>query len=224
MMELVQDTSNNDYDDDYDEREDIELDEEDAEQFLLQQQGKQVSQFAPASMGEMLHGSNTGNDNGKRTSGKANNTQSYEMKRVHVPAHRYTPLKESWESIMRPLVDFMKLQVRFNPKNRSVELRNSELTEDAGALQKGCDFVQAFAFGFEVQDAIALLRLDDLYIDSFEIADVKNLHGDHIGRAIGRIAGQGGKTKFAIENATRTRVVLAGEFNPRKKKKKGEVD
>lgn len=131
------------------------------------------------------------------------------MRRIRCPPNRYTPLRENWDHIMNPLIEHMKLQVRFNPKTRSVELKTSEHTAEPEALQKGADFVQSFMLGFEVQDAVALLRLDSLYIDTFQITDVKSLKGDHLSRAIGRIAGQGGKTKYAIENATRTRIVLA---------------
>jgi len=102
-------------------------------------------------------------------------------------------------------------QVRFNTKTRSVEMKTSPHTLDTGALQKGADFVSAFMLGFEVQDAVALLRLDDLYVESFQVTDVKMLRGDHLSRAIGRVAGQDGKTRFAIENATRTRIVIADQ-------------
>lgn len=134
-----------------------------------------------------------------------------ETRKVLVPPHRMTPLKASWLRIYPPLVEHLKLQVRMNVKARAIEMRSSKHTIDPGSLQKGEDFLKAFTLGFDVDDAIALLRLDDLYIETFEIKDVKNLNGEHLGRAIGRIAGKDGKTKFAIENSTRTRVVLADQ-------------
>ena len=112
---------------------------------------------------------------------------------------------------MSPIVEFLKLQIRYNPKNRCVELKTADVTEDTGAIQKAQDYFEAFMMGFEIQDAVALLRLEDIFIDSFQVTDVKLLHGDHLSRAIGRIVGQDGKTKFAIENATRTRIVIADQ-------------
>jgi RNA-binding protein PNO1 len=120
-----------------------------------------------------------------------------------------TPLRKDWMKIYTPLVEQMGLLVRMNLKKKSVDVKCSDETIDIGAVQKAADFVKAYGLGFEVDDAISLLRLEDIYIDTFEIKDVKTLNGDNLSRAIGRIVGKDGKTKFTIENTSRTRIVVA---------------
>lgn len=112
---------------------------------------------------------------------------------------------------MKVIVENLKLQTRFNPKTKSVEVKTGPSTTDNSNIQKACDFLTAFNMGFDFQDAVAMLRIDDLFLDSFEVTDVKLLNGDHKSRAIGRIAGHNGKTRFAIENATKTRIVVADQ-------------
>ncbi|KAI3686156.1 hypothetical protein L1987_79829 [Smallanthus sonchifolius] len=132
-----------------------------------------------------------------------------QFRKISVPRHRYTPLKKAWMDIYTPIYDQMKIDIRMNVKTRNVEMMTRRDTPDISNLQKCADFVHAFVLGFDVIDAVALLRMDELYVDSFEIKDVKTLKGEHLSRAIGRLSGKGGKTKFAIENSTKTRIVIA---------------
>ncbi len=151
-----------------------------------------------------------------------------EVRKIIVPSRRIGPLKEAWTDLISPLVTQMGLQVRFNTQTKQIELKIGPATKDIAALQKGQDYCRAFVLGFELKDCVALLRMDDLFIDGFDVDDVKTLHGEHLSRAIGRMVGKGasekrktkkkvyvtlffpdGQTKFAIENTTRTRIVIA---------------
>lgn len=136
--------------------------------------------------------------------------QERQMRKVPVPPHRLSPLRKHWMEIYEPIVRHLKLQIRMHMPTKSVQLKVSKETTDPGAIQKAEDFVKAFVLGFAIPDAIALIRLDDLYIESFEVKDIRStLKGDHVARAVGRIAGKDGRTKFTIENATKTRIVVA---------------
>jgi len=131
---------------------------------------------------------------------------------VPIPRNRIKALKENWEKIYDKIVKRLYLQVRFNVKNNHVEMRKCAQTKEEAALHKASDFIKAFALGFEVDDAMALLRIDELFLDTFKVTDVKGtLKGDHLARAIGRIAGTGGRNKNTIENVTKTRIVLADQ-------------
>lgn len=100
--------------------------------------------------------------------------------------------------IYSPIVEYLHLQIRFNLRTRCVEIKTSEQTEDIQSLQKAgkdkinredvfsyhcfslADFIKAFALGFDVDDALALIRLDDLFLESFEVNDGKQINHFHL--------------------------------------------
>ncbi|KAH0925873.1 hypothetical protein HID58_018129 [Brassica napus] len=98
----------------------------------------------------------------------------------------------------------MKVDIRMNRRSRKVELKTLADTPDISNLQKSADFVHAFMLGFDIPDAISLLRVDELYVESIEIKlDVKTLKGKHLSRAIRRLSGKGGKTSSRLRTLQR---------------------
>jgi len=168
-----------------------------------------ISENVPSSSAEPMEEDALAKPHFKPLALTSTNTGKSQSRKVPIPPHRMAPLKRDWLKVYAPIVEELKLQIRMNTRAKTVEIRNSQMTIDAGALQRAADFVRAFTLGFDVNDSMAMLRMDELYIDTFEIKDVKTLQGDHLARAIGRIAGKDGKTKFTIENASKTRIVLA---------------
>lgn len=74
-----------------------------------------------------------------------------QIRRITIPPHRLTPLRNQWAKIYPPLVEHLNLQVRMNTKTKQVEMRTSKHTQEGGsALQKGADFLRAFTLGFDV--------------------------------------------------------------------------
>ena len=70
---------------------------------------------------------------------KKSRTNDYgiETRKIQVPRHRMAPLKENWLKIFNPVVEHLKLQIRFNLKTKNVEIRTGKETKDISSIQKG---------------------------------------------------------------------------------------
>ena len=94
-----------------------------------------------------------------------------EFRRIRIPAHRMTPLRKAWAKISQTIVENLDLEIRVNTKKKCVEIRTSKTTPDRLNIQRAADFIKGFMLGFDLNDAIAMLRLDDLFLDTFEIKE-----------------------------------------------------
>ena len=102
---------------------DVEMDQEEKEikMIAMSSQGGPATQGSRVMMSESVARSMELEENGdeeyqqqpqfpKLSAIQANGNRS-EYRRVRCPPHRYTPLREHWEQILTPLVEYLKLQV-----------------------------------------------------------------------------------------------------------------
>lgn len=89
-------------------------------------------------------GTNSQNNPAKRKRIRTNTVSETkeDVRKVVVPAHRYSPLKENWLKIFTPIVEHLQLQIRFNLKTRNVEIKTCKDTKNIANLQKAADFVK----------------------------------------------------------------------------------
>ena len=75
----------------------------------------------------MMHDSNGGEEQQpvfpKLTAAEASGNK-IEYRRVRCPPHRYTPLRDHWEQILTPLVEYLKLEIHLKNSTDSGILAN----------------------------------------------------------------------------------------------------
>lgn len=118
----------------------------DTESFEPNKSSKRKSTFSESAMETDVYNGIEGKSKNtpprcKRTKNKSSENKD-ETRKITVPAHRYSPLKENWLKIFTPIVEHLELQIRFNLKTRNVEIRTCEQTKDISNLQKAADFVK----------------------------------------------------------------------------------
>lgn len=130
------------------------------------------------------------------------------MRSIDIPKHRIRRIRENWIKIYTSIVEYARLQIRYNPENGCVDLRVCESTVDPGYLERGIVFITAILEGFSVEDSISVLKYKDVFIEKFEMSEVRKLRSNHMERAVGRIIGRQGKTKESIENFSKCKFIL----------------
>lgn len=166
---------------------------------------------------------NAENQTSAKTSSKLENKNSMYLRKYSVPLNKQKSLKNSWAELIKPLVKQMQLAVKYNYKTNCILLLpawalkaskpedENELAQSEARITKALEYLKAYFHGFKIEDCLAILRLDDIFLQSFRVTDVKKLENDNLCRAIGRITGKKGRTKTIIENSTRTRIVICGK-------------
>jgi hypothetical protein len=110
---------------DYDEN-DMNDHDQNEHELTNEQLNDMIPSFAPLkynnnNINNSNHGNNTNNNT--NMNGNVNVVEDDSYVRIHVPSHRYNALIKSWMELYEPIVNNMKLLIRYNPKQRIIELK-----------------------------------------------------------------------------------------------------
>ncbi len=130
---------------------------------------------------------------------------------IQIPESKIKVLKQEWLKIYTPIVQIGKLQIRFNPRAKQVEIRTCSTTNDLCYLERSMTYIQAVIDGFKPEDAVSIMKYKDVFTEAFNIQDIRKLKSSHLSRAIGRIIGRDGRIKESIENFSRCKFILRDE-------------
>lgn len=115
----------------------------DINDFQVKKSKKRTHKASETAMEVESHNGIEGTSKAKAPKAKRVRTETSDnMRKIPVPAHRYSPLKENWLKIFQPIVEHLQLQIRFNLKTRNVEIKTCAETKDIANLQKAADFVK----------------------------------------------------------------------------------
>ncbi|WUR02270.1 RNA-binding protein PNO1 (PNO1) [Vairimorpha necatrix] len=136
------------------------------------------------------------------------NTVEIQGRSIDVPNYRMMFYKTEWLKIYTPIVELAKIQIRMNFIKKQIDIRTCDLTEDTSFLNRTEQFLKAINLGFSIEDSLSILKFADVFLDNFNIHEVKILKNLHIERAIGRMIGRDGKTKTTIESLSRCKSLI----------------
>jgi hypothetical protein len=77
--------------------------------------------------------------------------KSVDFRRISVPQHRMTPLRANWETIVKTIVERLKLQIRMNTGKKCVEIRTVPGDCRQDEYSKSCRFYEGLPFGLQLE-------------------------------------------------------------------------
>ncbi|MFP3402394.1 MAG: KH domain-containing protein [Acidilobus sp.] len=124
-----------------------------------------------------------------------------------VPPEALERVKEGLKALEKPIRERLGLSVKVDEQNSAVIIETASPQGSANVL-KARDIVKAIVIGFQQQDITELLD-DDTMLVVVDVQSAVNDRENHLRRVLGRIIGENGRAKRAIEEITGVKMAVS---------------